>query len=521
MAGVVGVALCCLATVVAAESDGTAFASTIDRALTARCLNNPQTSVRILSVPDGKPVYERNPDTALMPASIQKIVTTAAALHYLGPEFRFITELRYRGKRQGDTVVGDLILRGSGDPFLNTEDLRQIARQLSSSGIRQVTGQLIADVHIFDEYDRAPAWDEVRTQKLYDAKLGALSLNLNSIAVHMQAGAALNDPLRVWLEPAPAYIYLNNQGRTGKAGKNSLRVQRSTTASNEAQIAVLGNLPVNGGTQVAMLNVDDPTRYSIESFRAFLSEAGVQVQGSTQVSRQKVEGNLLHSHSSPPLSLILKELNTYSNNFIAEQILKTIAARYTGTPATHAAGLGLVTQFLSTQGIAVQALSLLDGSGLSRDNRFSARAMTELLLHMYPRFDVGPDFMASLRVMGAQGVHSKRLINSPARGLVRAKTGTLNRVSTLAGYVPNQQGQLFAFAFFLNNNDCGYRGADDIEDSLIKAIYQLGAPSTAPGTAPVRVQTSQLAPAFTATAPPPVQPAPLAAAPAAAPVDQP
>ena len=206
---------------------------------------------------------------------------------------------------------------------------------------------------------------------------------------------------------------------------------------------------------------------------------GVTIQGETQISFAPVSGTELTYHLSEPLSLILKELNTFSNNLTAEQILKTIAAEKQGKPGSHAAGLALVKQFLDINQISTQGVSLQDGSGLSRKNQMTVQTITDLLATMYNRFDIGPDFIAALRVMGTGGILSQRLEDSSARGLIRAKTGTLNRVSTLAGYVATPQNRVFAYAIFLNNNRCGHWRADRIEDRIVTKVHDLGDNSTA------------------------------------------
>ena len=225
------------------------------------------------------------------------------------------------------------------------------------------------------------------------------------------------------------------------------------------------------------MNVDDPVRYTIASFRALLEEMGIKVIGKDRISHKKVIGNWMYTHQSPPLSVLLKELNTYSNNFMAEQIFKTIAATRDKTPASHADAVLLIEDFLKEANIDTQFLHLTDGSGLSRQDRFTVKAMTDLMRYMTQRFDVGPDFLTALRVMGARGAPSKRLKKSPAKGQIRGKTGTLAGVSTLVGYVAAQNGELYSYAFFLNSNRCGYRGADQIEDKIIKSIYYHNSPS--------------------------------------------
>ncbi len=446
----------------------------IDNALKTRCLSPTKTAVSIVELPTGNTVYARNVHESLLPASIMKIVTTAAALHYLGPEYRFTTRFLTNGSRVGNQIQGDLIIKGGGDPSLLPEHLWLIANRLKASGIQEITGNLLVDAHFFDQHDRAPSWTQEMTQYSYDAKLAAFSLNFNTLSVRVLPGTQVGSELTVWLEPAPGYMKLSNYGKTIAQGRNTVSISRKETEWGDSEVVVNGRLPLGSAEKVVNLTIENPLRYAGEAFRAFLAQAGIGVRGTTQIVNTDAFGTELYLHSSVPISLILKNLNTYSNNFTAEQIVKTIAAERYGTPGSHAEGLRLVTDFLRIIGVDTQNLVLADGSGLSRKNRFTAKAMTDLLAAMYPRFDTGPDFLASLRVMGAYGVLSNRLAQSPAQGQIRAKTGTLNGVSTLAGYVASPGNKVFAYALFLNDNRCGYYGADKVEDRIVNAIHTYG-----------------------------------------------
>lgn len=446
----------------------------IDDALKARCLDDDQTSVSVVAMPSGKVIYASNTSQPLLPASVMKIITTAAALHHLSPEYRFKTQFLHNGTRKNGVIQGDLIIRGGGDPRLSTEQFWYVANQIKASGINEITGNLVVDTHFFDQYDRAPEWEIERTQRAYDAKLGVLSLNFNTIAIHVQPGSQVGDRLNAWLDPMPAYIDLHNTSRTIKRGRSTIWAHRNENIPGQLQMQIGGKLPIGVQEKIIRLNIDNPTRYAAETFRALLQQVGVKINGEIKTVSTSLAGNELYTHLSEPLSLILKELNTYSNNFTAEQIIKTIAAERFGTPGSHAEGLRLVKDFLRIIGANLQNVILADGSGLSRKNRLTTQIMTDLLTAMYSRFDIGPDFIAALRVMGADGVLSKRLSNSPARGKIRAKTGTLIKVSTLAGYVESKNKTVFAYALFLNNNRCGHWRADKVEDSIVTAIYEFG-----------------------------------------------
>ncbi|MCK5719581.1 MAG: D-alanyl-D-alanine carboxypeptidase/D-alanyl-D-alanine-endopeptidase [Thiomargarita sp.] len=447
------------------------FNKQIDKILDARCLDDPQTSVRIVALPSGYPIYTHNAYKPLLPASVMKIFTTATALHYLGPEYRFKTEFLYTGQRKQNTIYGDFIVRGGGDPTLDIKSLWDILRQLNKSGIDNITGDLIIDAHFFDQYDRSPAWEIDRSQKSYDAKISVLPINFNTIAIHVQPGQFIGNKLKAWLEPNISYMDLSNTTKTTKRGRNAISFYRKINENNEIKLYLKGKLSLNSKKRVIRINVENPIRYAVETIRTILKETGVTVQGSSAVVFTPITANLWHKHISSPLSVILKNLNTYSNNLTAEQIIKTIAADRYGTPGSHAEGLRLVEEFLRLSNVNIQGVALADGSGLSRKNRLTTVAVTDLLTNMYSRFDIGPDFISSLRVLGAYGVQTKRLKNSPAHGKIRAKTGTLKKVSTLAGYVANYTGKVYGYSIFLNNNKCGFWKADEIEDSIVTAIY--------------------------------------------------
>ncbi len=430
----------------------------IDTILKARCLDHAQTSINIVALPSGQNIYAHNALTPLLPASVMKIITTAAALHYLTPEYRFKTTILYSGERKNGVIHGDLIIRGSGDPTLSTENLWRIATQIKASGINEIRGKLVLDTHFFDKYDRAPSWQNKRSQRAYDAKLSALSLDFNTFLVHVQAGEKVGDRLNVWLEPP--YLLLKNKSKTIRKGKNTVSLNRTNK-----MLWIDGNLSIKAKEKRIYLNVINPLHYVAETFHALLKQVGITINKTTAVVFTPSVGTKIYEHRSKPLSIILKGLNTYSNNLTAEQILKTIAAEHVGIPGSHKNALKLIKNFLQNNGVITQGIVLADGSGLSRKNRMTSRAITDLLSNMYIRFDIGADFLAALTN------YASRLTHSSAYRKIKAKTGSLNGVSTLAGYVESKKGKVFGYALFLNNNQCGHRKADTIEDSIVTAIY--------------------------------------------------
>jgi len=441
----------------------------INKALSAKCLDPNQTAIYVRHLATGNTVYEKNSHKSLLPASTLKLVTTLNALNYLGYDYRFKTYFFHTGQRHNGVITGDLYIKGGGDPKLTPEKIWYIAQQLRGQGITRIKGNLIADNHFFDRLEKAPSWRDKRSQRSYDAKIGALSVNFNSIAINVQPAENSQGKARVWLYPESNYFDLRNTTKSPRKGKNTLVISRGSKGEHPL-LKVSGAIPRNSGARTYYRNVDDPLSFAAHVFHHTLQRAGIKIEGQLAYQSTPPNAELLYTHQSEALISILRELLAYSSNFIAEQVLKTMAAEVTQLTGTHELGLQLERRFLRELGVDLTGVRLMDGSGLSRENRFTAHAMIELLTQVQRRFDLYPDFLGVLKPLG-QYQKSRRLRHKEANGFVRAKTGSLNKVSTLAGYIGNTQGDVFAYSFFLNNNKCGYYLADKVEDKILNILH--------------------------------------------------
>lgn len=456
--------------VIISTGEASPLGERIEKALGSDCLNREKTAVRVIDAETGEVLYDKNGSTPLVPASVMKLFTTASALHYLGPAYRFTTDVLRTGAFEDGAIKGDLIIRGGGDPKLTPEELWIIAREIKARGVSQVTGDVVVDDSFFDGRRLAPKWSERRTQRAYDAKLGALSVNFNTVTVKIHPGRRAGDPLLVTLEPESDYINLVNKGTTTSSGRNSVSARRVKSGVG-ARLVISGSMRMGDDGKTFYVNIDNPLKYAAEAFRAALAREGIEIKGSVRAGVAGNDALLLLTHKSAPLSVILRELNRYSSNFVAEQITKTIAAETNGEPGAHNEAITLLKKLLAELGVDTAGTVFTDGSGLSRKNRLTAKALTGLLAAMKKRFDIGPDFIASLGIMGVDGSVKERMENSPASARARAKTGTLAGVSSLAGYVAGNEGGLYAFAIMSNENGCYYKKADELEDEIVTAIH--------------------------------------------------
>jgi D-alanyl-D-alanine carboxypeptidase/D-alanyl-D-alanine-endopeptidase (penicillin-binding protein 4) len=416
--------------------------------------------VCVASLDTGATLYARGADQLLNPASNVKLFTAAAALARLGPEHRFDTEVSVDAASAGlpGGAARTLYLRGKGDPSLVTERLHALAAELRHLGLRRV-GDLVLDDGWFDEVRVGPGFDQEEGDKPYLAPAGALSLNFNTVAVHVGPGERPGAPGRVELEPDSAYFEVVD--RTTTAGPRAARrlvVASTPLPGGRQRVTVEGRLPVRGRTSVTWRRIDDPPRYLGETLRRLLEQHGVRVGGRVLLGPVPPDARLLHVAESEPLGELVRRLQKTSNNFMAEQLVKALGAASAGPPGSWASGVAAVEGFLAEVGIPRGAYVMKNGSGLNDANRFSARQTVQLLAAMSRRFPLAAEFLAALPVAGKDGTIRTRMEGTDAAGQVRAKTGTLDGVVALSGYVETAGHERLAFAILVNDHG-GRNGA--------------------------------------------------------------
>lgn len=423
------------------------------RILEDPCLRKTQIGLRVISLETGKVLFDHRGEELFIPASTIKLVTTAAALSRLGTHYTFQTHLYTDGEWEGSTLLGNLYLKGLGDPKLVTERLWLMARDVKSRGLEEIEGDLVADDSYFDDQRWEEAWPHRPAPLPSYARIGALSLNFNTVTVHVEPAHKVDQPARVIIEPPTSYVQLMNRTRTRKAaggsGQTGLVVGRTEGPEGDLIVAS-GTVPLRAGRTTLYRTISDPSAYTAKTFRELLLREGVKVKGKVVKGKVPPTASVLATYSSEPLFSIVQDLNKFSNNFIAEQILKTLGAEAKGEPGTTAKGLEVLREFLAELGIRPQGYRLADGSGLSRLSRLSPAQVVRILQHMYQDFSLRSEYLSSLAVMGEDGSLRRRLVDTPAQGQIRAKTGTLDGVRCLSGYTQTQKGEPLAFSFLIN-----------------------------------------------------------------------
>jgi D-alanyl-D-alanine carboxypeptidase/D-alanyl-D-alanine-endopeptidase (penicillin-binding protein 4) len=438
------------ATPLPSEWPDTPLAARLAAALTARPFDPQSTGVEVLSLPDGNRIFSHNARRPLRPASTMKILTSAAALTLLNPEFVYATDIIASGPiDETGTLAGNLYIRGSGAPDLVAEAWWLIARELARLGLRRVTGDLIADDSYFDAEPRPPGWPPPSADSWYNAPVSALSCNFNVVTVRATPGSHSGARPTLDLEPTTSFFRITNRARTA-ARRTSLSVDRLFDHGRNTLI-VDGNIRLGSDPVVFHRAVENPTLFALHTFRDIAMREGIVIEGTLRKGLVPAEGRRLHSHRSRPLAVLVRDMNKNSNNFMAEALLKTIGARIEGEPGTTEKGIETMRSYLTELGVATTRARLVDGSGLSDLNRLQARLLTETLVRVQRDFTIGPELVGSLSVGGIDGTLDERFSNGVDRRRIRAKTGRLAGVATLAGYAVNRDGRAFAFAVLAND----------------------------------------------------------------------
>jgi len=444
------------------------FKNAFDKILTNPCLKNNNFGIEVYSLDKRETLYARKPNRLFIPASNLKLLTTAATLNTLGPNYRFPTQIYTSGKIQDGVLKGDLYIKGFGDPKFVTEQMWLLAIELKNLPLKMVEGDLIADDSYFDGERRVAAWHKKGNTRAYDAPLGALSFNFNTVTAFVSPGEKVGAPGQIILEPDTKYTRLKNRLATVSKKTRSRVILDRLDRGTHDEISLSGVIAENTARKKYYVNITDPPKYSATVFKQYLERAGVSVSGKVGTGTVPKEARILWTHESEPLSLTLNGLLKFSNNFVAEQILKALAAKRFGPPGTTENGLRILDEYMEDLGFDPGQFKIADSSGLSRKSRLSPYQIVRVLEQVRLDLSIYPEFISALGAMGVDGNVRKRMPGIENANRVRAKTGTLDFISALSGYFQTQDGEVFAFSFLMNDLKCSTTKALKIQDQLVR-----------------------------------------------------
>jgi len=435
------------------------------------CASGHRPGIGVLSLKENRFILAMNLDKLYTPASNVKIITSLSALKKLKPDYTFSTAFLVDGPIKDGKLKGNLYIKGFGDPDLVPEQVWRMAVDLRNSGLHTIEGDLVADDSFFDDRLRGPGFNTKWSARAYHAPINALSVNFNTVTIKVLPGEREGDEASVYTDPNTRYIRLKSTATTGSPGSRSTITVNRRPIKRGDLVTVRGSIPLNREHEEHLINITKPTLFALTVFHETMRKEGVIITGEPRIGKAPLDAIIHLVHESRPLSLIVWGLNKFSNNFVAEQILKTLGAELKGAPGTFGKGIQVIQEYLEEIGIEPDSYVLVDGSGLSTRNRLSARQIIHALYTAYGDFEVGPEFTSSLAVMGVDGSLSDRLHDSPISRKVRSKTGSLNGVSALSGYAPLLQAGPVAFSILINGNSCDFYRAKELQDKILMLLF--------------------------------------------------
>ena len=468
------------------------IAAKIDAALAAPALRHAAVGILVTSLKTGAVVYAHNADLTLNPASNEKLLTGSTALARLGPDFAYHTTLYRTGTIGADgTLTGHLYLRGTGDPSLTSADLATLAKMLYAQGVRYFSGSIFADATRFDEQHIGLGWEWEDLSDDYAAEVAALNCDENVATVTVTPALAAGKQPKVMLDGIPldvsgfslgfdgnSSLILHNFAMTETQGRE-VRIER---VLGHNAIDVRGSIAPGSKPASAVITIDDPALFAAFRLRAALRLAGIdRVPANTaetanfsiiaKTASVPANATVVGEKVSEPLSALLHHCWKESDNLYAEAFLKTVGAEK-GTGGSSRAGAAVVNDFLRKSNVDTGGVVQVDGSGLSRRDLVTPRALVGLLTAMDRMPPAARDvLLAALPIAGVDGTLRNRMKGTPAQGRVQAKTGSLSAVSALSGFATApRSGERFAFSVLLNNYEGGATAAHALQDQVAEVL---------------------------------------------------
>lgn len=433
--------LCCVNITLAFGDPIRSLPPPLARALRASGIAPADVSVFVQRIGARRPVVAFNADVPRDPASTMKLLSTFVALEELGPAYRWRTAAFSNAPIVDGVLRGNLYLKGYADPYFITESFWKLLHGLRAMGIKSITGNLVVDTSYLHLTRADRGSIDGMTAEPYNTDPSALSVNFQAIDFrfipHPRRGH-----VQIVADPRPANLTIVNHVRLVRARCSAWdrRVGlRILHAPSEDRVVFSGHYPVSCGDSNYYRVVDSASHYVYGVFRELWRQQGGSFHGALDEADVPPHARKLYQVRSQPLAEVLYDINKYSNNLMAREVVMTLGAQQYGLPGTTAKGLAAIRAWLKAHGFRFPELVLQNGVGLSRTERISAHHLGQLLLYAYNSRYM-PELMASLPIAGVDGTLRYRFLRGPVRGRLHAKTGTLDRVKSLAGYLDARSG---------------------------------------------------------------------------------
>lgn len=428
----------------------------------------------------GRILESLNSEKAIIPASNQKLITTAAILDHFGSDFRYQTNIYGEGALIGDTWDGNLVIKGSGDPSISGDlyngdryfVFNLFLEQLQDQGIKKIEGNLIADVSLFDEQTYPKGWDWYDFSFYYGVQISPLSFNNNAVDLEVFADGNIGEKPRItWFPDSTDYVQFVNEQVITNPNIDYDEYYRRELGGNRI---VLGSTLPQAYYEDESLSIDNPPMFFMDSFKKFLQNHGIELDGFLVVSNEDQDVSslqVLATHRSKPLSELVKWTNKESDNFYTEMMIKTLSADLSGQPGTFEHGIEEVRSFLFRMGVDTAYVQMNDGSGMAGGNFNKTSIISNLLAKLQDHSEFNAYF-SSMSVAGIDGTLQHRMKGTPLYNNFKGKSGFVTGVRTLSGYFEAKSGKRIIVSIATNNYISEkVRPIDAVHEQILMYLY--------------------------------------------------
>lgn len=455
--------------IIVRETETQGLSSTVSSLVNQYKVNPDNLSIYIRDINADKPLLSHNANVQRTPASTMKLLTTFAALKALGPSYTWKTEAWMRGSFKDGVLDGDLIIKGYGDPFLVHERYWKFIHDLRNKGLNTITGNVIIDNSYFDLPDIDPGAFDNQPHRTYNAQPSALMFNFQATRFLFEA----KDGVSITPFPKSEGLNLVNQLKLASGRCRKPHYRPNFKRNNEGDLIVTGSYAKGCGQNFILRNVTQPDQLAFAAFKQFWTELdgrlmGGQAEGVVDKSTDK----RFYVYRSPSLGEQIRTINKWSNNVMTRQLLLTLGAQKYAAPATLKKGRDAILDVLKEAGVPdTDDILIENGSGLSRIAHFSANQMASLLDVAY-RDAYMPEFLASLSLSGRDGTLYKRFSDEDLEGRSHLKTGTINNVTAIAGYMLNRQGKRLIIVMMQNGKDVRRGKGVALQNAVLRWAFE-------------------------------------------------
>lgn len=457
---------------VAAAANAEPLPERVQGVLAGHGIAADELSILVQGVDSGEVLLAHLPEVPRNPASVMKMVTTWTALEVLGPAYRWDTEVYFLGDFDGRRLDGELALKGHGDPYLVLEEFWKLLRAVRQTGLSEISGDLVLDDSFFDVEESDPGAFDGQPYRTYNVLPNALLVNFKAVYFRFSPDPG-SGSVNIIADPPLSTLEIDN--RLELHGNACGGYQRGISF-NPADPSTIDRIVFAGrfsarcrsyGMSRTVLRHDT---YTLGLFESLWAEMGGQFDGEVANRVIDSEQGPALVWRSPPLGEIIRSINKNSNNVMTRQLLYTLAAEQFAPPGTRENGVEVVKGFLAANGLDIGTLVLRNGAGLSREGRISARLLVDILLAA-EKSPYAAEFIASLSLGGVDGTTRGRFNDASGNGKMHVKTGRLDHVSALAGYVHGGE-EDYVVAIMLNSEDAHRGPGKELEEAVLRWLNE-------------------------------------------------